>query len=114
MDDLVRSERERNIRPDPEIDAFMKSLQLGCAYACFVCCPETCDHVYLFDNDYDNAKDIYGKSMRCKFPYDQRGRLILEVFSLILEAITWCCTLNDLFLRKAWITFRHSPYTIGS
>ncbi|CAN6690932.1 unnamed protein product [Malus baccata var. baccata] len=66
MNDLVRLERERNIRPDPEIDAFMKSLQLGCVYACFVWRPETCDHVYLFYNDYDDAKDIYEKSMRCK------------------------------------------------
>ncbi|KAM1109579.1 hypothetical protein ACFX13_009119 [Malus domestica] len=114
MNDLVLLERERNIRPDPKIDAFMKSLQLGCVYACSLCYPETCDHVYHFDNDYYDAKDIYGKSMRCRFPYDQRGRLILEVLSLILEAITWCSTLNDLFLRKAWITFRHFPYTIGS
>ncbi|CAN6692714.1 unnamed protein product [Malus baccata var. baccata] len=67
MNDLVRLERERNI-----------SLQLGCLCMCYVCCPETCHHVYLFDNDYDDAKDIYGKSIRCKFPYDQRGRLILE------------------------------------
>ncbi|XP_070663655.1 histone-lysine N-methyltransferase SUVR5-like [Malus domestica] len=78
MNDLERLERERNIRLDQEIDAFMKSLQLGCVYTCSVCCLETCDHVYLFDKDYDDAKDIYGKSMRCKFPYDQRGQLILE------------------------------------
>ncbi|XP_050105712.1 uncharacterized protein LOC126585340 isoform X2 [Malus sylvestris] len=73
-----QKKRERNIRPDPEIDAFMKSLQLGCAYVCSICCPKTWDHVYLFDNDYDDAEDMYGKSMRCRFPYDQRGRLILE------------------------------------
>ncbi|RXH84580.1 hypothetical protein DVH24_032864 [Malus domestica] len=31
-------------------------------------------HVIMFTflNYYDDAKDIYGKSMRCKFPYDQR------------------------------------------
>lgn len=38
-----------------------------------------CDHVYLFDNDYEDAKDIYGKPMHGRFPYDERGRIILEV-----------------------------------
>ena len=46
-----------------------------------MCCPETCDHVYLFDNDYEDAKDIYGKSMLGRFPYDYKGRLVLEVIS---------------------------------
>ena len=38
-----------------------------------------CDHVYLFDNDYEDAKDINGKSMKGRFPYDDNGRIILEV-----------------------------------
>ncbi|KAM0972529.1 hypothetical protein ACFX2I_020170 [Malus domestica] len=91
MNGLVRLERERNIRPDAEIDAFMKSLQLRCVYACSVCCPETCDHVYLFDNDYDDSKDIYRKSMRCRFPYDQRCRLILEPFKPWKAINMPCC-----------------------
>lgn len=56
-----------------------QSLQLGCACPHSTCYPEACDHVYLFDNDYDEAKDIYGKPMRDRFPYDEQGRIILEV-----------------------------------
>lgn len=62
----------------------MQSLQLGCACANSTCFPETCDHVYLFDNDYEDAKDIDGKSVHGRFPYDQTGRVILEVLYFIL------------------------------
>ncbi|TQD72798.1 hypothetical protein C1H46_041671 [Malus baccata] len=69
------------------------SLQLGCSCTHSTCRPETCDHVYLFDNDYDDAKDIYGKSMRCRFPYDERGRIILEEGYLVYECNQMCsCT----------------------
>ena len=57
----------------------LQSLQLGCACPHSACYPETCDHVYLFDNDYDDAKDINGKPMHGRFPYDEKGRIILEV-----------------------------------
>lgn len=60
---------------------YLQSLQLGCGCPQLRCCPETCDHVYLFDNDYDDAKDIFGKPMRGRFPYDDKGRIILEVSS---------------------------------
>lgn len=64
---------------------------MGCACSFSACCPETCDHVYLFDNDYDEAKDIFGKSMRGRFPYDENGRIILEVkyFYQLLAAIIY-------------------------
>jgi hypothetical protein len=52
-----------------------------------MCCPETCDHVYLFDNDYEDARDIYGNSMLGRFPYDDKGRIVLEV---ILFSF-YCC-----------------------
>lgn len=58
---------------------FVQSSQLGCSCAHSTCFSATCDHVYLFDNDYDDAKDIYGKPMNGRFPYDERGRIILEV-----------------------------------
>ena len=61
------------------LSVYWQSLQLGCACSYTSCCPETCDHVYLFGNDYDDAKDIFGKPMRGRFPYDENGRIILEV-----------------------------------
>ncbi|PON54097.1 putative retinoblastoma binding protein (RIZ) [Parasponia andersonii] len=67
-----------------------QSLQLGCACPYLTCCPETCDHVYLFDNDYDDAKDIYGKPMRGRFPYDDKGRIILEEGYLVYECNQMC------------------------
>ncbi|XP_029127593.1 histone-lysine N-methyltransferase SUVR5 isoform X3 [Cajanus cajan] len=67
-----------------------KSLQLGCACSYSTCCPETCDHVYLFGNDYDDAKDIFGKPMRGRFPYDENGRIILEEGYLVYECNHMC------------------------
>lgn len=63
----------------------MQSSQLGCACAHSTCSSETCDHVYLFDNDYEDAKDIYGRPMHGRFPYDERGRIILEVKSIFFQ-----------------------------
>lgn len=67
--------------------AFLFSLlqgwQLGCVCLHPTCSPEGCDHVYLFDNDYSDAKDIYGKPMRGRFPYDEKRRIILEVLKFI-------------------------------
>lgn len=57
----------------------MQSLQLGCACVHSTCSSETCDHVYLFDNDFEDAKDKCGKPMKGRFPYDDKGRIILEV-----------------------------------
>ncbi|KAI4314897.1 hypothetical protein L6164_027760 [Bauhinia variegata] len=67
-----------------------ESLQLGCACSYSTCCPETCDHVYLFDNDYDDARDIFGKPMRGRFPYDENGRIILEEGYLVYECNHMC------------------------
>lgn len=72
-----------------------ESLQLGCACPYSTCHPETCDHVYLFDNDYDEAKDIYGKPMSGRFPYDDKGRILLEEGYLVYECNNMCsCSRN--------------------
>ncbi|CAA2953752.1 histone-lysine N-methyltransferase SUVR5 [Olea europaea subsp. europaea] len=68
-----------------------ESSQLGCACAYSRCSSEMCDHVYVFDNDYEDAKDIYGKPMHGRFPYDERGRIILEEGYLIYECNQRCC-----------------------
>lgn len=64
---------------DQSLSLDSESLQLGCACSYSTCCPETCDHVYLFGTDYVDAKDVFGKPMRDRFPYDENGRIILEV-----------------------------------
>ncbi|XP_020591098.1 histone-lysine N-methyltransferase SUVR5 isoform X2 [Phalaenopsis equestris] len=63
---------------DPSLGLDSKSSQLGCACPQQKCYPESCDHVYLFDNDYDDAVDIHGKLMQGRFPYDDQGRILLE------------------------------------
>lgn len=70
--------------------------QLGCTCPNLKCYPESCDHVYLFDNDYENAEDIHGKSMHGRFAYDERGRIVLEVMLRVncLSLYFWdlrCC-----------------------
>ncbi|KAF7828800.1 histone-lysine N-methyltransferase SUVR5 [Senna tora] len=75
---------------DQSLSLDSESLQLGCSCSYSTCSPETCDHVYLFDNDYDDAKDIFGKPMRGRFPYDENGRIILEEGYLVYECNHMC------------------------
>lgn len=75
---------------DQSICRDTESLQLGCTCLHSTCYPEACDHVYLFDNDYDEAKDIYGKPMRDRFPYDEKGRIVLEEGYLVYECNQMC------------------------
>ncbi|KAL0756969.1 hypothetical protein Bca101_094637 [Brassica carinata] len=56
----------------------MQKVQHWCGCRGLVCSPLTCDHVYLFGNDFEEARDVYRKSMRCRFPYDDKERIILE------------------------------------
>ncbi|KAL3616441.1 hypothetical protein CASFOL_039831 [Castilleja foliolosa] len=77
--------------PDKSVFPETESLQLGCGCAHSRCSSETCDHVYLFDNDYEDAKDIHGNPMRGRFPYDDRGRIILQEGYLVYECNQWCC-----------------------
>lgn len=66
----------------------MQNSQLGCACIGSKCYPENCDHVYLFENDFENAMDIQGEPMHGRFPYDEKGRIILEVkFSILFFVI---------------------------
>ncbi|KAM3363600.1 histone-lysine N-methyltransferase SUVR5 isoform X2 [Capsicum galapagoense] len=75
---------------DQSVGLAIGGSQLGCACPNSACSSQTCDHVYLFDNDYEDAKDIYGKPMRGRFPYDERGRIILEEGYLVYECNQWC------------------------
>lgn len=103
--------------PSPFPSHFIQSLQLGCACPRSICCPETCDHVYLFDNDYEDAKDIYGKPMLGRFPYDDKGRIILEVrqFFLTLSVVmNYHFKVDALLVAKclcftAYVTVSGSP-----
>ncbi|CAN0911936.1 Histone-lysine N-methyltransferase SUVR5 [Linum grandiflorum] len=79
-----------NHSSDPDFE----SLQVGCSCPYSVCCSETCDHVYLFDNDYEDAKDIYGAPMHGRFPYDDKGRIILEEGYLVYECNNMCSCKN--------------------
>ena len=70
---------------DPGLGLDTKSSQLGCTCTQPQCFLESCDHVYLFDNDHDDAEDIYGQPMHGRFPYDEKGRIILEEGFLVYE-----------------------------
>ncbi|KAL2905681.1 Histone-lysine N-methyltransferase SUVR5 [Bienertia sinuspersici] len=75
---------------DKSIDVNIQNLQLGCGCSKSTCCPETCAHVYLFNNDYDYAKDIDGKLMEGRFPYDDKGRIVIEDKYLVYECNHMC------------------------
>ncbi|ONK68314.1 uncharacterized protein A4U43_C05F10060 [Asparagus officinalis] len=85
------------------LDLDAENPQLGCACLASKCSPEKCDHVYLFDNDYENAEDIHGRSMRGRFPYDEKGRLLLEQGYLVYECNSLChchATCHNRVLQK--------------
>eukprot|EP01018_Ginkgo_biloba_P021603 Gb_27710 [translate_table: standard] len=75
---------------DPSLGLDTKSSQLGCTCAQPQCSPESCDHVYLFENDNDDAEDIYGKPMHGRFPYNEKGQIILEKGLLVYECNSLC------------------------
>ena len=52
---------------------------MGCSCPEHQCQPDKCEHVYLFDNDNTDAEDIYGRPMARRFPYDNKGCIILQV-----------------------------------
>ncbi|KAK1300118.1 Histone-lysine N-methyltransferase SUVR5 [Acorus calamus] len=75
---------------EPALDQETKSSQLGCDCQHLKCSAETCDHVYLFDNDYEDAKDIYGKSMHGRFPYEENRQIILQEGYFVYECNSMC------------------------
>ncbi|GLJ05151.1 hypothetical protein SUGI_0012200 [Cryptomeria japonica] len=75
---------------DSSLGLDAKSSQLGCTCTQPQCSPESCDHVYLFENDNENAQDIYGKPINGRFPYDENGRIILEKGYLVYECNSMC------------------------
>lgn len=75
---------------DQYLDVNMQNLQVGCGCSQSTCCTETCDHVYLFNNDFVEAKDIDGKLMEGRFPYDDKGRLVIEDNHLVYECNHLC------------------------
>ncbi|XP_021718538.1 histone-lysine N-methyltransferase SUVR5-like isoform X1 [Chenopodium quinoa] len=80
---------------DISLEVNMQNLQLGCGCSQSTCYPETCDHVYLFNNDFEYAKDIDGKLMEGRFPYDDKGQLVLKDNYLIYECNNLCkCSSN--------------------
>ncbi|CAA7033173.1 unnamed protein product [Microthlaspi erraticum] len=74
----------------PSMDVAKENLQLKCGCWGAVCSPVTCDHVYLFGNDFEDARDIFGKSMRFRFPYDDKERIILEEGYPVYECNKLC------------------------
>lgn len=75
---------------NPSVDLANENVQLRCGCRGSVCSPVTCDHVYLFGNDFEEAGDVYGKSMRCRFPYDDKERIILEEGYPVYECNELC------------------------
>ncbi|CAL9044168.1 histone-lysine N-methyltransferase SUVR5 isoform X1 [Musa acuminata AAA Group] len=74
----------------PSLSQEAKDQQLGCKCPSSVCNPENCDHVYLFDDDHVNAKDVNGNSMHSRFAYDEKGRIVLEEGHLVYECNSMC------------------------
>ncbi|RZC55147.1 hypothetical protein C5167_014003 [Papaver somniferum] len=75
---------------DPCLGHDTKSSQLGCSCPHSTCSADACDHVYLFDNDYEAAEDINGQPMHDRFPYDEDGRIILKEIYPVYECNSMC------------------------
>ncbi|CAM8915669.1 unnamed protein product [Rhodiola kirilowii] len=68
----------------------LKSSQLSCGERQSSCLPSTCDQVYLFNSDYEDARDIYGKPMHGRFAYDDQRCIVLEEGYLVYECNHTC------------------------
>ncbi|XP_078160844.1 histone-lysine N-methyltransferase SUVR5 isoform X3 [Carex rostrata] len=75
---------------DPSLEASRKDKGLGCGCVKERCSQESCDHVYLFDNDYENALNKCGKPMLEKFAYDGGGLIVLEEGYPVYECNSSC------------------------
>ncbi|KAJ1685516.1 hypothetical protein LUZ63_016906 [Rhynchospora breviuscula] len=75
---------------DPSLSDSRKDKELGCRCVKERCSQESCDHVYLFDNDFENAMDKWGKPMLEKFTYDERGLIVLEEGYPVYECNSSC------------------------
>lgn len=80
---------------DPSLGLDTENSQLSCNCQGPRCLSENCDHVYLFDNDNTDARDIYGKPMVGRFPYDSYGCIILEEGFLVYECNSSCSCHED-------------------
>ena len=57
----------------------LQSSKVGCACGEGKCDPSHCEHVKMFDHDNDHARDKSGLPMEGRFPYNEEGKIILEV-----------------------------------
>ncbi|CAM6129157.1 unnamed protein product [Calypogeia fissa] len=75
---------------NPALGVDPENYKVGCSCEGHQCSPESCDHVDIFDNDNLDALDIYGKPMKGRFPYDNKGCIILEEGYLVYECNSSC------------------------
>uniref|UniRef100_A0A7I4BQG6 Uncharacterized protein n=1 Tax=Physcomitrium patens TaxID=3218 RepID=A0A7I4BQG6_PHYPA len=64
--------------------------QVGCSCTEDECSASTCDHMSMFDTDNTEAFTIDGKFIRGQFPYDEFGRIILDVGYMVYECNSSC------------------------
>ncbi|KAL1212178.1 Histone-lysine N-methyltransferase SUVR5 [Cardamine amara subsp. amara] len=74
----------------PSMNLVPEKLKLKFSCRGSMCSSLTCNHVYLFGCDFEEARDIYGKSMNCRFPYDDKKRIILEEGYPVYECTEFC------------------------
>ncbi|KAH7446443.1 hypothetical protein KP509_01G055800 [Ceratopteris richardii] len=75
---------------DPSLGLDTESSGLGCSCQGSQCLSAQCEHVHIFDNDNNDAEDIYGQPMMGRFPYDDQGCIILEEGYLVYECNSLC------------------------
>uniref|UniRef100_A0A7N0T9G4 Histone-lysine N-methyltransferase SUVR5 n=1 Tax=Kalanchoe fedtschenkoi TaxID=63787 RepID=A0A7N0T9G4_KALFE len=74
----------------PSADHDPKSSQSRCDGQQLTCSSTTCDQVYLFNTDYEDARDIYGKTIHGRFAYDDQRCIVLEEGYLVYECNHMC------------------------
>lgn len=68
----------------------VQNSQVGCSCTEDECSASTCDHMSMFDTDNTEAFTIDGKFIRGQFPYDEFGRIILDVGYMVYECNSSC------------------------
>ncbi|GBG76491.1 hypothetical protein CBR_g22240 [Chara braunii] len=75
---------------DPTLGVDTANSQVACACSGARCLADSCEHVRLFNQDNIEACDIDGELMLDKFPYDERGCIVLQEKYMVYECSPMC------------------------
>jgi hypothetical protein len=73
----------------PSLEMHGAAYQVGCSCSGDRCEAQHCDHVAMFDHDNPGVRDVDGRLIEGRAPYDAEGRLLLPVSAFIADTVVF-------------------------